>query len=202
MTEAKGESHDVASHDMKLTSHDDMAGDQTAPNDQDNIIEMGQIDNAASNRLEPLKFELKEYQSLLSEEVTSDILKGLGCRPRCTNFCRQSLPIILLFLSVVILGLSYLSYDLHPLACVVRPADKFISYNATTKRVEIEFSSHLRDFQKAAGGIVFGLVILFLILAYCFYRLSEKVIEDIKLKAKDRIDEKTKELELFHCTRK
>ena len=200
VTEAQGKSDDMkaASHDMKLTSHDDRAGERTAPNNQD--IELGQIDDAASNKLKPLKFELKDYQSLLSEEVTSNILKGLGYRSRCTNFCRQSIPHILLFLSTVILGLSYLSYDLHPLACVVRPADKFISYNATTKRVEIEFSSHLRDFQKAAGGTVLGLVLLFLILAYCFYYLSEKVIKDIKSKAKDRIDTKTKELESLHHT--
>ena len=179
-------------HDEIQTPHDSRVDDSV----QDETANMGQPDNSTtSKKPESSKFELKDYQSLLSENVTSDIFKGLTCRSRCTNYCRQAIPGTLLFLSVITLGLSFLSYDLHPLACIVQPAEDYISYNATTKRVELEFSDHLSYFQKSAGIVIVVLVITFLILAYCFYRLSEKVIEDIKAKAKIFVDEKTEQLE-------
>ena len=140
------------------------------------------------------KFELKDYQSLLNEDMTSDIFKDLGCRSKCSNYCRQIIPGSLLFLSVITLGLAYLSYDLHPLACIVQPAEDFISYNATTKRVELNFSNHLRDFQKSAGVIVIVLTLIFFILAWRFYHLSEKVIGCLKTEAKNHVDEKTQQL--------
>ena len=187
--EAEDNAHDEiqAPHDSKV---DDSVQDETA--------NMGQPDNSTtSKKPESSKFELKDYQSLLSEDidVTSDIFKGLACCSRCTNYCRQAIPGTLLFLSVITLGLSFLSYDLHPLACIVQPAEDYISYNATTKRVELEFSDHLSNFQKSAGSIVVVLAITFLLLAGCFYRLSIKVIEDIKAKAKIFVDEKTEQLE-------
>ena len=184
VTEAKNKSHD-----KQLTPHDSKSSLHFVPNGQD--IKPGQIHNG-------INFEPIDYQPLLSEEVTNDIFKGLGCCLKCTDFCRQSLPKILLLLLVVILGLSYLSYDLHPLACVVGPAEDFISYNATKKRVELKFSSHLRDFQKATGIVVTILAIIFLRLAAFFHWLSLKVVEDIKSKAKIRIDEKTKQLESLY----
>ena len=171
-------------------SHDSM---QISPPEVDGInIE-------TDNSTQSPKFELKDYQSLLNEDVimTSDIFKDLGCHSKCSiaNYCRQIIPGFLLFLSVITLGLSFLSYDLHPLACIVQPAEEFISYNKTSKRVEFDFSNHLRDFQKSAGIIVVLLSGAFLILAGCFYYLSNKVIDCIETEAKNRINEKTQQLE-------
>ena len=133
-----------------------------------------------------LKFDLKEYQPLLDEDVT----KGIQGRfkSNCKNYCRLALPGILLFLSVTIMGLSYLSYDLHPLACI-RQSEEFIKYNATSKRVELEFSDALTNFQKAVGIIVFVLSYVFLIFVFGFYFLSNCVINDLKEEAGKRIDE-------------
>ena len=138
--------------------------------------------------------ELKVYQALLDQDVQSDILKGLGFCSWFANFCRQIIPGILLCLSVAMMGLSFLSYDLHPLACIVVPAEDFIQYNATTKSVILEFSHHLKDFQITAGWIVLGLTISFLILVGLFYRVSIKVVNDIKSKVELRINEKIRKL--------
>ena len=133
-----------------------------------------------------LKFDLKEYQPLLDEDVTKGTQGGF--KSSCKNYCRLALPGILLFLSVTIMGLSYLSYDLHPLACI-RQSEEFIKYNATSKRVELEFSDALMDFQKAVAIIVFILSCVFLIFTFGFYFLSNCVINDLKEEAGKRIDE-------------
>ena len=133
-----------------------------------------------------LKFDLKEYQPLLDEDVTK--VQGV-CISSRTNYCRLALPGILLFLSVTIMGLSYLSYDLHPLACIRQSEEEFIKYNATSKRVELKFSDALTDFQKAVGIIVFVLSVLFLALALLFYHLSKCIIHDLNEEAGKHIDE-------------
>ena len=77
----------------------------------------------------------------------------------------------------MIMGLSYLSYDLHPLACIVIPAEEHIQYDATTKSVHLEFSDQLRTFQAVAGWVVLGLTISFLMLIYLFHKVSVKVVK-------------------------
>ena len=138
--------------------------------------------------------EVNVYQTLLEQEAKSNVLEGLGCCSRFANFCRQIIPGILLCLSVMIMGLSYLSYDLHPLACIVIPAEEYIQYNATTKKVQLEFSHRLRTFQAVAGWVVLGLTASFLLLVYLFYRASIKVVNDIKSK----VDEEIRELQSRH----
>ena len=78
----------------------------------------------------------------------------------------------------------------------MQPAEEFISYNATTKRVELDFSKHLRGFQRFAGFVAVFLSLTFLFLAWGFYHLSNKVIDCIKTEAKNCVDEKTRQLEL------
>ena len=92
------------------------------------------------------------------------------------------------------MGLSYLSHDLHPLACIVVAAEDFIQYNATTKSVILEFSHHLKDFQTVAGLVVLGLTISFLILVGLFYRVSIIVVNDIKSKVELCVNEKIRKL--------
>ena len=46
----------------------------------------------------------------------TELFLVLGFCSWFANFCRQIIPGILLCLSVAMMGLSYLSYDLHPLA--------------------------------------------------------------------------------------
>ena len=140
------------------------------------------------NPTKPLKLALKDYQPLLDEGIPKDL--ELPTREsKCKNCCRLAIPGFLLCFCVLILGLSYLSYDLHPLACVSQPEEARISYNSTTKRVELEFSDELANFQKAMGVVVIILVIMYLILAYRFYLLSKEVIRDLKTEAGNAIDQ-------------
>ena len=126
---------------------------------------------------------LEKYQSLMNEDIPKDFPEKKELKIRCINYCRLAIPGIILCICVVILGLSYLSYDLHPLACVSQPEEAHITYNSTTKRVELEFSDELASFQKAIGVIVVILVVLYLILAYQFYHLSKEVTSHHYLKS-------------------
>ena len=160
-------------------------------------------DGQRNSKTQPVRskpLDLKDYQPFLHEDITaSDALKeGLECS--CTNYWRLAIPGILVFLSVMILGLSYLSYDLHPLACLRQPEEEFIKYNATTKRVELEFSDGLTYFQKVAALIVFVMVVLYALLAYWFYVLSERITKSLKSKAGDHIDKKERSIQELSCT--
>ena len=105
----------------------------------------------------PLRLALKEYQPLIDK----DIPKDLKLKSSHKNYCRRAIPEILLCLCIVILGLSYLSYDLHPLACVRQPEEVLITYNSTTKKVELEISDKLVIFQIVTGFVILLLVILY-----------------------------------------
>ena len=128
-----------------------------------------------------LNFPLKNYQALINKDIRQGIPESLKTRSR--NYCRLVIPGILLWFCVVILGLSYLSYDLHPLACISQPKEELIKYNSTTKRVELEFPDKLASFQKDIGITVLILILFYLFFAYLFYRLTEKVISDLRPEA-------------------
>ena len=85
------------------------------------------------------------------------------------------IPIILLFLLVAAMAISLLSYDLHPLGCIMGPEKDDIKYKAKKQKVEIDFPDSLENFQIAAGCSVFILGVLYLLLAWVFWRSSEHI---------------------------
>ena len=85
------------------------------------------------------------------------------------------IPILLLVLLVMTMGVSFLSYDLHPLGCLLAPDEKDIKYKNTTKSVDVQFPDKLQDFQKAAGFAAAFLAAIYLLLAWVFYLCSESV---------------------------
>ena len=133
-----------------------------------------------------LKLPLKDYQPLIDEGIPEDL--KLPRKSSCKSCSRRVIPEILLCFCVVILGLFYLSYDLHPLACISRPEEAHIMYNSTTKRVELEISDRLAISQKVIGFFVLFIVILHIFLACWFYYLSKRVISDLKTEAEKRIE--------------
>ena len=103
----------------------------------------------------------------------------------CRNFV---LFFILLPLQVAIMTLSYLSYDLHPLACIRGQDDTSIQYFREGKnmgRVEIDLSHELLRFQLIAGILVIGFVLFILLIASCFYYCSYKIVEKMKERIKN-----------------
>ena len=105
------------------------------------------------------------------------------------NICRTMIPICSLFFLVAGMFLAYLSYDVHPLACIRGQADMSIQYQDKGNkmgRVEINLSSGLINLQIAAGSVCIFLVFFILLpLACCFYCCSQCVIQDMKKEIKD-----------------
>ena len=203
---ARTNSSDVSHHGISLVveTHEEVQAsidevDRPSVRNETNMVQPIQIDNSTSisNKSDSSKLELKDYQSLLSENVTNSVFKNLGQCSRCINCCRQIIPGFVLFLSIIMMAILYLSYDIHPMECIVHPEDHVVTYNATTGEVVLEFSIQLQNLQSTAGFIVIVLNMILLCLAYLFYLLSKRVIEDIKSLAKFRIDKKTKQLGLL-----
>ena len=122
----------------------------------------------------------------------------INCNPKNEEFCKQLffqylpdevyeqinkckwrsrlvmiIPIILLFLLVAALAISLLSYDLHPLGCLVGPEEHDIKYTAKKQKVEIDFPDSAQNFQIAAGFSVGLLGGVYLILVWMFWKCSE-----------------------------
>ena len=122
----------------------------------------------------------------LDESEQDKILKKV--KDSCVNHCRRIIPFFTLFFLVAGLFIAYLSYDLHPLACIRGQKDTSIEYyteensevNRTEGRVEINLSRRLRNFQIAAGITITCLAIMICILASFFYRFTRCIIEDMK----------------------
>ena len=69
----------------------------------------------------------------------------------CANCCRAFFAFLVLFMLIVGMALSYLSYDLHPLVCIRGEKDAYIEYHQgknNTGRVDINLYGHLRHTAK------------------------------------------------------
>jgi len=121
----------------------------------------------------------------------------INCNPKTEEFCKHLffqylpdkvyekckwrsrlvmiIPIILLFLLVAALAISLLSYDLHPLGCLVGPEEHDIKYTAKKQKVEIDFPDSVQNFQIAAGFTVIFLGLLYLHLVLMFWKCSATI---------------------------
>lgn len=97
-------------------------------------------------------------------------------------------PFIVLFLLVAGMVISYLSYDLHPLACLRGQDGTSIVYDSTAETVEINISGGLLNFQLPAGIIVVIHAILILIAALCFYYFNYCIIQVMRKHKSATID--------------
>ena len=115
-------------------------------------------------------------------KIPVDVFNEIKCK--CRNIWRTIIVFIILFLLVAGMFIAYLSYDLHPLACIREQEDVSIQYQEeqATKmgRVEINLSHGLQRLQIAAGITVALLAVVILILASCFYYCSYCVVQDMK----------------------
>ena len=76
--------------------------------------------------------------------------------------------------------LSGLSYDLHPLSCLLGPANHVISYDEHTQKVTIEPSDFLISIQKAFGivAVIFTMALMELVIGFAY--LNYDVIKLMK----------------------
>lgn len=115
------------------------------------------------------------------EKIPVEIFNEVKCS--CGNFWRTISPFLILFLLVSGMFIAYLSYDLHPLACIRGQDDTTIQYyKEGTKmgRVEINLSKNLQTYQIAAGITIIILATAILTLALCFYCCSYRVVQHMK----------------------
>ena len=122
------------------------------------------------------------------EKVPIEVFNEVKCS--CANIFRTISSLFFLLFLVAVMFIAYLSYDIHPIACIRGQADTSILYDGDEEnrmgRVEINLSPHLKKFQLAAGIIIIILVFLILLpLACCFYCFSYRVIQAMKEKIKD-----------------
>ena len=122
----------------------------------------------------------------LNENVMTDKLPiGVFNRVKWSwgNICKILNLFLILFALVAGMVFSYLSFDLHPLACIRGEHDTSIHYTKEGQKmgiVKINLSDDLLIFQLVAGILVAFFAASILILALCFYYCSYCIIEDMK----------------------
>ena len=122
--------------------------------------------------------EIEFYKKLLKEDIHNDIVEKITHSWK--NYCRLMLPYITLFLLVVIMYLSFYSYDLHPLACTASSEEFTTIYDYENDRVELEFSHRLLNYQKAAGILVLILSVTYIIVVKSFFYFTQAIVNNMQ----------------------
>ena len=117
------------------------------------------------------------YQKLIKEDIPNDVIDDV--EKGYKNCCRSTIPYILLTLLVTILFLAYLSFDLHPLACITKSEEQ-ITYDHEKNAVELEFSDELSTYQTIAGYLCLGLGLIFLACVKIFFAYTRLVVNDLQ----------------------
>ena len=108
---------------------------------------------------------------------------------QCYNYFRITTLIISVMLLPSTIFLVFISYDLHPLSCIVGPAEEFIEYDPSTKAVELRYSNNMLLFQKMIGFVILVSAIVLLLNAACFYLLNSIIVNNLKPSVKTYLSE-------------
>ena len=120
----------------------------------------------------------KQEKKLTNEDIQKFLSASIDLK--CYLCCSRASLFFSIVILVIGMGLSLLFYDLHVLSCVFKPSDDFIAYNRTKQAVELRYSDNLSKSQKAAGGILFGLFLIFLMNCFIFYHSTTTAIQHLK----------------------
>ena len=143
---------------------------------QNSIIGLGS-ENCDDKTVKAHQCNATCYQKWLDGDIPDDIVKELGC---CKGFLRTLIPYVLLVLLVTLMCLAYLSFDLHPLACITE--EELITYDFKKNAVELEVSHQLSDYRTSAGYLFLVLGFVFLALVKTFFYCTTLVVEEIQQK--------------------
>lgn len=119
----------------------------------------------------------KIFEKWLCEDIREEIVKKLSCGK---DFFRSIIPYILLVLLASLMCLGFLSFDLHPLACIAEPNEELITYNYEKGTVELEFSNQLSSYRIAAGCLFLILGITFIICVKLFFYCTNLVVNEME----------------------
>ena len=116
-----------------------------------------------------------------AEKMPDSVSENFKCS--CWNFCRILIPVIVLLLGAGGLMFSFLTYDLHLLACIQGIPETSIQYyseGTEMGRVDIDISDELLHLQLIAPIVIAAVLALILFLALAFYCFTKCIIQDIK----------------------
>jgi len=184
--------------DMQTTNDQDNPGekDMVADGYREDVIGEQQTDKTSfkaaadgklSNNCDAKNEEF--FKHLFFQYLPDEIyLKIKECKWRSRLV--MTIPIVLLFFLVAAMAISLLSYDLHPLGCIIGPEQNEIKYKAKKQEVDFDFPDSLQNFQIAAGFSVVLLGFMYLLLALVFWRSSEIIsYKLLQNKAKEHVEE-------------
>ena len=106
---------------------------------------------------------------------------------QCFNCLRITTLLISVFLLPSAIFLSFISYDLHLLSCIVGPAEEYINYDPSDNTVELRYSDNILLFQKIIGFIIFVSVLILLLNAVCFYLSNSVIVDKFKPSVKETL---------------
>jgi len=119
------------------------------------------------------------YAMLLTKEIKTEV-------PATANHLRKFFLRYSVFLLPLLLLLTGLSYDSHPLSCMVGPSEETIMYNSSTNRVELRYSDNILRFQQVMAIFVIYLALLFIgcVIGFfcCNYWIIKKFKKQVELK--------------------
>ena len=152
-----------------------------------NIAVIQHLKKATSHinyKSEAVKNLAKLYQGMLDKGMSIRFFNEVKTMKRVKRRKAFSyLPTILLSLSIPI---SALSYDLHPLSCIVGVSEDNIHYNTVTQTVDLNFSDGVVNFQRAAVVCIYFLIIPIFPIAYVFYKDTNTLVDIMEAEV-DRI---------------
>ena len=112
------------------------------------------------------------YIELLKEDAPEEVQKQITSFDK---FCKTFIPCLLTVSTVCIMLFSFLSYDLHPVACLAEPGIDTIEYVNADMRVAIRYTGSAIVFQRVSYGIVFFLIFMHFIFAGLFNYHATKI---------------------------
>ena len=108
-----------------------------------------------------------------------------------SNWLRLSRKISLL-LSVTLLPigmfLASITYDLHPLSCILEPTDDYIDYDNTTETVKLRFTENVVTFQHVMAFLIIVIGIIFILNILLFYKVNSWIIGKFKMELATKIN--------------
>jgi len=141
--------------------------------------------SSTSSNNSDVKTENKMYETLLKSNAPDDDKMSIR-----DKILKTVVPCALTVVMVCIMFFFFLSYDLHPLACIKEPGSGTIGYKSNATRVIINYPDSLLTFQRASFVIIFSLICVHIGMAGLFY-WHTRMIRDCLLKNyKDFIKEK------------
>ena len=141
---------------------------------------VGESTTAKAGNNEPTTDTAAKFYQVLVEEHKYDI-------PKEYTRCRLSTLFINSFILPIALFLCFTTYDLHPFSCIPRQEEKYIEYSRMKNAVEIQFPDWIKIYRKIAIAFIFLFGFIFLINTVCFHACNFKIIEKLKEKVKERI---------------